>query len=75
MENNTPAAAPAAKPAAAKPAKPKAEPVYTIERLAEGHRAFGVSRAIAECALKLSGKESFTKDEAQKIIDDFKTRR
>ncbi len=57
----------------ASPKKPEA--VYTVSQLAEGHKAFDTSRAIVECALKLSKKEIFTMDEARKIVDTFKNKR
>ncbi len=56
-------------------AKTDAKPLYTVEQLAEGYKAFGTSRAIVECALKLSGKSSFTMDEARKVINAFKNRK
>ncbi len=55
--------------------KSDVKPVYTIAQLAEGYRTFGTTRAIVECALKLAGKDSFTMDEARKIINAFKNRK
>ncbi len=55
--------------------KTDVKPVYTASQLAEGYRAFGTTRAIVECALKLAGKDSFTMDEARKIINAFKNKR
>ncbi len=51
------------------------KPVYTITQLADGYKTFGTTRAIVECALKLAGKDSFTIDEARKIINAFKNKR
>jgi len=55
--------------------KVNVKPVYNAEQLAEGYKTFGTTRAIVECALKLSGKDSFTIDEARKIINAFKNKR
>lgn len=55
--------------------KSDVKPVYTTTQLAEGCKAFGTTRAIVECALKLAGKDSFTIDEARKIINAFKNKR
>ncbi len=52
-----------------------AKPVYTAAQIVEGYKAFGTTRAIAECALKLSGKESFTIEEAKNVINNFKNKR
>ncbi len=51
------------------------KPVYTAEQLVAGYKALGASRAIVECALKLTGKDKFTIDEATKIINTFKNKR
>ncbi len=51
------------------------KPVYSTAQLVEGYKTFGTTRAIVECALKLAGKDSFTMDEARKIINTFKNKR
>ncbi len=51
------------------------QPLYTAAQIVESYKNFGTSRAIVECALKLSGREKFTIDEAQKIINNFKNKR
>ncbi len=51
------------------------KPVYTIAQLTDGYKAFGTTRAVVECALKLAGKDSFTMDEARKAINSFKNRK
>ncbi len=51
------------------------KPAYTREQLSEGYKAFGTTRAIVDCALKLTGKESFTMDEAKKIVETFRKKR
>ncbi len=56
-------------------AKTNVKPVYTAAKLVDGYNVFGTTRAIVECALKLSGKDSFTMDEARKIINAFKNRK
>ncbi len=55
--------------------KTNVKPVYTAEQLAVDYKALGASRAIVECALKLSGKDKFTIDEARKIVNTFKNKR
>ncbi len=55
--------------------KTNVKPVYTIAQLTDGYKTFGTTRAIVECALKLAGKDSFTMDEARKIINAFKNKR
>jgi len=52
-----------------------AKPTYTREQLSEGYKVFGTTRAIVDCALKLTGKESFTMDEARKIVETFRKKR
>ncbi len=52
-----------------------AKPTYTREQLSEGYKAFGTTHAIVDCALKLTGKESFTMDEAKKIVETFRKKR
>ncbi len=52
-----------------------AKPTYTREQLSEGYKAFGTTRAIVDCALKLTGKDSFTMDEARKIVGIFRKKR
>ncbi len=51
------------------------KPTYTREQLSEGYKAFGTTRAIVDCALRLTGKESFTMDEARKIVEIFRKKR
>jgi len=51
------------------------KPVYTIAQLTEHYQAFDTSKAIVNCALKLSGKTGFTVEEAQKIIDTFRNQK
>ena len=53
----------------------KLEPLYSIAQLADSFQVFGTTRAIVACALKLTGKDSFTMSEAQKIINAFKNKR
>ncbi len=60
---------------AKKPLSGTAKPVYTVAQLVDGYKAFGTTRAVVECALKLSKKDSFTIDEARKIINAFKNKR
>ncbi len=55
--------------------KSDVKPVYATAQLTEGYKTFGTTRAIVECALKLSGKDSLTIDEARKIINNFKNKR
>ncbi len=55
--------------------KTDAKPVYNVAQLTDGYKTFGTTRAIVECALKLAGKDSFTMDEARKIINAFKNKR
>ncbi len=52
-----------------------ADPVYPAAQLVEAYKTFGTTRAIVECALKLSGKENFPLGEAKKIVNDFKNKR
>ncbi len=52
-----------------------AKPTYTREQLSEGYKTFGTTRAIVDCALKLTGKESFTIDEARKYVNIFRKKR
>ncbi len=58
-----------------KPLSETAKPVYTTVQLVDGFKSFGTTRAIVECALKLSGKDSFTIDEAKIVINNFKNKR
>ncbi len=58
-----------------KPLSETAKPVYTVAQLVDGYKVFGTTRAIVECALKLSGKDSFTIDEAKIVINNFKNKR
>ncbi len=51
------------------------KPVYTREQLSEGYKAFGTTRAIVDCALRLAGKDSFTMDEARKYVNIFRKKR
>lgn len=55
--------------------KKTAQPVYTTAQLLENHTAFGASYAIVAAALKLAGKDSFTFDEAKKLVSDFNNRK
>lgn len=48
---------------------------YTIEELAGAPEVFGVSADVVRAALSVAGKEEATKEEAMKIIVQFKTRR
>ena len=52
-------------------AAPQAESVYTAAELADGHDAFQASREIVVTALRLAGKESATRREAEAIIRRF----
>lgn len=45
---------------------------YTIEQLTDSYDAFGTSRAIVTCALRLSGKKLLSFTEAQQMINVFK---
>lgn len=45
--------------------------MYTIEELVKASLKLGYSRALVAAALKLSGKDKFTLEEAQEIIKTF----
>ncbi len=47
---------------------------YTISELAEAAHAFGTDKIIVFAALKKAGQESYTMEEAEKIITKFKTK-
>lgn len=55
--------------------KKPAQTVYTAAQLAANYRAFHTSYAIVAAALKLAGKDSFTFDEAKKLIVNFNNRK
>ena len=69
--------APNSKPKAA-PVKEKVatvnESVYSAEELAANHKAFKTSREIVEIALRLAGKKTATFQEAEAIIEKFRTK-
>ena len=48
---------------------------YTIKELADAAKtAFGTEKAIVIAALKVAGKETYSMDEARKIVTSFKTK-
>lgn len=48
---------------------------YTIKELADAAKtAFGTDKAIVIAALKVAGKETYSMDEASKIVTSFKTK-
>lgn len=51
-----------------------AESVYTVEELANNHKAFNTYREIVDVALRLAGKETATLTEAKTIIEKFKNK-
>ena len=51
------------------------EPVYSRSELIAAASSFGVKPEVMVGALKLTGKESMTKTEAEKAIKDFLKRR
>ncbi len=51
------------------------KPTYTREQLSDGYKAFGTTRAVVDCALRLTGKGSFTVDEARKYVNIFRKKR
>jgi hypothetical protein len=51
------------------------EPVYSRSELIEAASSFGVKPEVVAGALKLAGKESMTKTEAEKAIKDFLKRK
>lgn len=56
---------------------PKAAPYvekYNIEELAEASPAFGTQKVIVLAALKSAGKESYSMDEATRIVKAFKSK-
>ena len=47
--------------------------VYAVSQLAEvSGRLFGTNEVIVKAALKMSGKETFTEDEAVRIVNAFR---
>lgn len=47
--------------------------VYTVSQLAEvSSKLFGTNKIIVKAALKTSGKETFTENEAVKIVNTFR---
>ena len=47
--------------------------VYTVGQLAEvSEKLFGTDKIIVKAALKISGKETFTENEAVKIVNAFR---
>ena len=49
--------------------------MYTIKELSSASKKFfGVSGALVAAALKETGKETFTLEEAKKIIEEFANR-
>lgn len=47
---------------------------YTIEELAEASTAFATDKLIVLAALKSAGKDSYSMDEATKIVKAFKSK-
>ena len=45
--------------------------MYTIEEMVKAAKTLGYSGALVAAALRLSGKETFTMEEAKKIIKAF----
>lgn len=56
--------------------KPKKdpEPIYPIEELIEGYKAFNASKPIVITALKLAEITEATFDQAKEIVDNFKNK-
>lgn len=48
--------------------------VYTTEQLINNYKAFNTSKEIVKVALKLSGKDRITFDEAKRIVDAFRNK-
>ncbi len=55
--------------------KAAAVSVYTIEECAQNHKQFGTSYEIVVVALKQSGKDTVTFEQAQKIVSAFMKRK
>lgn len=47
---------------------------YNIEELAEASTAFGTNKVIVLAALKSAGQESYSMDEATRIVKAFKSK-
>ena len=47
---------------------------YTIEELAEASHAFATNKVIVLAALKSAGKESYSMEEATRIVEAFKSK-
>lgn len=50
------------------------ESTYSRDEILNGYRAFGVDRHLIAGALRLTDKERFTRDEAEKLIKKFAER-
>ncbi len=51
------------------------EPVYSRNELIAAASSFGVKPEVVAGALKLAGKDTMTKSEAEKVIKDFLERK
>ena len=54
--------------------EPSHESTYTIEDLIKAHKVFHTTHEIVAVALKLSGIERATVEEARTIIEEFKNK-
>ena len=53
----------------------EAKATFTVKELVQvAHKIFKVSGALVEAALRLTGRKTFTLDEAKSIVDEFANR-